>query len=341
MSGTDLVGYVESIVGAKRSAGSEWVIDCPFCGKNGRLYINTEVGEGWDGRPKLAGRWICFSCGEKSMSFEKLLAELEGISFDAARNMMGHWKAGGYSWTRPQTLAVPADSPEQPGRASWLPVEFEPVSKVWPKYLDGRRIPRDIAAEFGLGVCRRHDRCHLCRPSGGCPMDMSHRVILPLDCPLGRDFQARAIPKGMEPRYLSGPDCGQLLFGWHTVETSDTCVIVEGPFDAIALRIAGYPSVAIMGKTLRDGQRELLLRRNRSYVVMLDPIAKDKDAVDKACEIAWLVGGQVGNNLMADIDPGDATGNQAIIDSWVQNAIAPREALSVAMTARISREFRR
>lgn len=331
MAGTDIAGYVEAMTGARKSSGDEWQVDCPFCSRSGHLYINVEEGEGWDGKLRPAGRWICFGCGQKSMYFEVLLAEVEGISFDAARGMMGHWKVGGYTWKRPQVEAKP-DGP----RTSWLPPEFEPTTKVWPKYLTERGIDRKLAAEFNLGVCRRHDRCAQCKPNGGCPADMTNRIILPIDCPLGRDFQARAIYKDMQPRYLSGPDCGQLIFGWHTIEESDFAVLVEGPFDALSLARAGYPVGALMGTSLRDGQKELLKKRRRDYVIMLDPLGKDPLAVDKACAIAWELGGTVANNLDAETDPGDER-DKAVIDGWINSAILPREALGRALAARIRR----
>jgi hypothetical protein len=320
MAGTDLIAYVESMPGARKSAGSEWQVNCPFCGRRQHLYVNVEEGEGWDGKPKPAGRWICFGCGQSSMQFERLLAEAEGISVDAARNMMGHWRAGGFNWKRPSAMG----KPEVP-RASWLPPEFEPVTKVWPKYLTERGIPRKLAAEFNLGICRTGD--------------FAHRIILPIDCPLGRDFQARAIRPDMQPRYLSGPDCGQLIFGWHTIAESDFAVLVEGPFDALSLARAGYPVGALMGTSLRDGQAELLKQRRRRYVVMLDPLSKDPNAVDKACDIAWKLGGLVGNNLDAESDPGDER-DKGVIDRWINSAIEPREALNRALQARITRQRR-
>lgn len=328
---SDVASYLESM-GARPSAGSNWVMKCPFCDRNNHLYCTVEDSEDWDGKKKPAGVWICFGCGEKSREFAVLMAELEGITFQEARATIGKWKLGGIK-LRPPSAVVPkkvttADS-------VWLPAEYEPVGAadaVWPKYLTRRGISRETALAFKLGVCRRHDRCEHCKPRGGCPKNMAHRIILPIECPAGKSYQARAIDPMMQPRYLSGDNSGQLLFGWHTVAESDFAVIVEGPFDAIQVYQAKLPAVALMGKEIRDPQVLMLRMRRRQYVVALDPLSKDKYAIDSACKIAELLGGKVVVGL--DTDPGDATVDQIV--KAVDGAVEPLEARQMALEVRLS-----
>lgn len=325
MSG-DIEGYLAGCR-ARASAGNQWIIDCPWCTRN-NLYVNCQEDKtNWNGTTVPVGAWICFSCGQKSMSFAALMSELDGITFHQARDLIGRWKMGNHIWVRPKVEVAPAKMD-----GTWLPPEYEPVTAVWPKYLTARGITKPVAYELNLGVCRKGD--------------FAHRIIIPIECPLGRDFQARAILDGMEPRYLSGPTSGQLLFGWSTVEESDTAVLVEGPFDAIAVLQAGFPCVAMMGKELRDGQFQMLSGRRRSYTILLDPISKDREAVRSACVAADRLGGLVANNLDAPCDPGDTIkpGGPGVemIQKWVAEAIPPRVALAMAMEIwlRLDREAR-
>lgn len=321
----DLAAYLDS-VGARPSAGSEMVLRCPFCSRSGHLYVNVEAGETWDGKKKPAGRWICFGCGEKSQDFARLMAELDSIPFREARATIAKWRLDGLKFIRPQDQVI---MPE----GQWLPPEYESCDEVWPKYLTRRNISRDIAKQFKLGVCRHHDKCDKCKPSGGCPRNMANRIILPIECPGGRSFQGRAILPDMEPRYLSGENSGMLLFGWHTIAESDTAAVVEGPFDALKVAQAGIPVVALMGKDLRDPQAQMLRKRRRKYVVALDPMDKDALAIDNACDIAEQLGGEVVTLL--ETDPGDST--EAKIQHAFMHTIAPQAARLMALQGRLGK----
>lgn len=326
---SDIAGYLES-QGARPSAGVNWVMDCPFCGRAGHLYCTVEDSEDWDGKKIAAGVWICFGCNERSRDFAVLLAEFEGCAHGEARAMIARWKMGGIKLRAPSTYKPKADPLTN---ENWLPPEYEPVTKVWPKYLTRRDISKETAAAFKLGICRSHIRCDECKPRGGCSKDMSHRIILPVECPAGRSFQARAIDKDMMPRYLSGESSGQLLFGWHTIEDADEGVIVEGPFDALKVAQAGLPTVALMGKDIRDTQLQMLRMRRRRYVVALDPISKDAYAIDSACKLAEILDARVVVDL--DTDPGDA--NEGQIIRAVNRAIPPIEARKMALQIRLAK----
>lgn len=312
---SDVQGYLESM-GAVPSAGVNWVMDCPFCGRAKHLYCTVEESEDWDGKKKPPGVWICFGCGEKSRDFAVLLAELDGVTFAEARATIGRWKLGNVK-LRPPSSYKPkaAPAPDTP----WLPAEYEPCTEIWPKYLTRREITKATAEAFKLGVCRTGP--------------MAHRIILPIECPAGRSYQARAIDKEVQPRYLSGDNSGQLLFGWHTIESSNDAVIVEGPFDALKVAQAGLPVVALMGKDIRDSQVQMLRMRRRRYTVALDPMTKDALAIDSACKIAELLGGTVVVGLSTD--PGDAHEGQIL--RAVSEAIPPFDARKLALEGRLAR----
>jgi len=330
---SDIASYLES-QGGRPSAGANWVMDCPFCGRAGHLYCTVEDTEDWDGKKKPAGVWICFGCSERSRDFAALLAEFEGCTHSEARATVGRWKLGKIKLRPPSSYRPKADPLTN---ENWLPPEYEPTTKVWPKYLTLRDITRETAAAFKLGVCRTHIPCEDCKPRGGCARDMRHRIILPIECPAGRSFQARAIDKATQPRYLSGESSGQLLFGWHTVEDADSAVIVEGPFDALKVAQAGLPTVALMGKDVREQQLEMLRMRRRRYTVALDPIGKDAYAIDSACKLADILDANVVVDL--DTDPGDA--NEGQIIRAVNRAIPPIEARKMALSIRLAKMSKR
>lgn len=286
--------YLQSI-GAKLGGNSEWRIDCPFCGGKDKLYVASEIRENQFGEEKPAGRWTCFRCEEQGMSFARLMAEIDSLSISEARRIIRTWNFSGVNWKKSlfREAAAKEKAAKSDPESSWLPEHFEPVSKVWTRYLTERKVPKKLASSLGLGVCRagRYE----------------HRVILPLVCPAGRSFTARTLINDRK-RYDSGPNSGGLLFGWNSIEwmKDGAIVIVEGPFDAMRVMESGYSSVAIMGKQLRDSQRIMLRAvQNRGFVVMLDPEARSE-----AITLAHKLWGRARVALGMATDPGDATPDQ-------------------------------
>lgn len=298
----DLGGYLESF-GAREGGRSEWILTCPRCDKAGHLYVNAEPSEGKNGRELPAGRFICHRCDFRGLRFAALVAELEGCSYAEAKRRIGKMKLDGFVWKRSafwQRRIEPKGD-----RKEWLPPEFEPVYDqdadewLWPSYLTTRGVPRELGIQLGLGVVRRHDKCDLCQPRRYCPNDFSHRVIIPIECPAGRSFTARTY-RDDKLRYKAGPDAGQLLFGWPTMETSDKVVFVEGPFDAMKVMAAGLPVVALGGKSLKETQQVMLQRHRRVVTVLLDT-----DAGVDAIKIAKMFDAKVAVGLTKD--PGDSS----------------------------------
>jgi len=83
---------------------------------------------------------------------------------------------------------------------------------------------------------------------------------------------------GSEPRYLFPPGFrkSQVVFNLYRTCAEAAgrpagCVIVEGFFDCLRVHQAGFRNVvALMGATLSEAQRSLLLTRFRAVVLMLD-----------------------------------------------------------------------
>lgn len=298
-----LVGY-----GAVRSygqSGPQMTMACPWCGRVGTFYANLEEHER-ESRGKTItikpGDFICFAgkC-EKAGRFARLYAELEGMDEDEARRVIAREAVGARRRrplppppAKPETRASAPPVPPDGGSEQPLPEEFIPVwnGETWrmPKYLLKRGVTRRTAARFGIGFCKRG------RYEG--------RIILPVRCPMGSSFVARAVDNEVRLRYLAGPGAGRLLFGWEQAEGADLLVVNEGGFDVLAVHQAGLKAVGILGKSLRETQVQMLrsLGRRVQLVLMLDD-----DALDDALRQADALGPRV---LVAEPlgrkDPGDS-----------------------------------
>ena len=105
---------------------------------------------------------------------------------------------------------------------------------------------------------------------------MQGRVVFPLQDEDGRlvGYAGRSVD-GREPRYLFPPGfhTSQVVFNFHRAVTSqrDLAIVVEGFFDCLKVYQAGYDNVvALMGVSASARQSQLLQRRFRELLLMLD-----------------------------------------------------------------------
>jgi DNA primase len=207
--------------------------------------------------------------------------------------------------------------------ATQLPEEFEPCfdGERWrvPEYLKARGVSKQAMRDFGLGYCR----------SGR----YASRIVLPVRSLYGRSFTTRLTTPG-EPRYLAGDGAGRLLFGWDVLKRrhpgTKLVVLVEGPFDALAVYDAGLPVLGLMGKELRRSQLEQLgFMGEVTFILMLDPEAA-RDAVEQAGKLlnvrVALLAGQA--------DPADTP------RSTLRLAVARAVTLDAARAAGLRRRLR-
>lgn len=133
----------------------------------------------------------------------------------------------------------------------------------WHPYLDQRAVQPSTAAWFGIGY---HAGSGFLR----------QRIVFPIHDSEGQlvAYAGRSID-GSEPRYLFPPSfCkSQVVFNLHrAVRNSAGCaIVVEGFFDCLRVHQAGYRNVvALMGVSLSEVQKKLLLDRFQQLVLMLD-----------------------------------------------------------------------
>lgn len=293
----DYQAHFERSLPSARVAGEEVVGDCPFCGKAGKLWANRKT-----------GRWICFRCDEGGRA-AKLIAELEGITISEAEALIFRATVTARKPSMPESLvevfgarlAAADDGPvDEPLPSGFAPI-WNPKTGKWrmPEYLLKRGVTREAAKHFGIGFCN-HGRY------GG-------RVLVPVVCPHGSAWVARAVDEKKEPKYLNPPRAalGRLIMGWDDVAGSDF-VIVEGAFDVVRLWQHGIKAVAMLGKRLQPEQYGLLrcMPRDATPTVMLDPEEKAAPLA-MATTLARHFERVFVAALPKGVDPGSSTAEQA------------------------------
>jgi len=127
------------------------------------------------------------------------------------------------------------------------PLAFTLKDIAYCDYLRQRGISEETAKKFGVGFF----------PGKG---SMEGRVVIPINDENGAlvAYAGRAID-GTEPKYKLPPGFhkSRVLYNRYAVK-GDVVVLVEGFFDCMAVTSAGFPCVALMGRTLSDNQERLL-----------------------------------------------------------------------------------
>lgn len=267
----DIEEYVEaSLLRAKpvqSGNGHEMTAVCPACDKYGGFYVNIE-----------SGSYLCNKCEFRGRSVAGLVAQVEQLTWSEARSFIFsrsvklRRKSDVFTLLdQIQGLRVEAiDENESPSEIRIEPPEryvqiYDPKRRPrwkFPKYLHKRGIRHSTAREWGLGYC----------PSG----KYADRLIIPIDCPAGRSWTARAMSEDVwGPKILNPPgaDHACLLIGWHVARMTGDITLVEGPFDALMAYQNHVPAVGLGGKVLHDPQLAMLmtLPRSSAVTIMLDP----------------------------------------------------------------------
>jgi DNA primase len=154
---------------------------------------------------------------------------------------------------------LPATVPEKPAPVveENKPLAFTLKDIAYCDYLKARGISEETAQKFGVGLF----------PGKG---SMAGRLVIPIKDENGAlvAYCGRALGNE-EPKYLlpAGFYKSRVLFNRFAVK-GDVVVIVEGYFQCMAVSQAGFPCVALMGRTLSDVQEKLLTFKR--IALMLD-----------------------------------------------------------------------
>lgn len=274
-----LLGGLENILGkGSKKSGSNYAFHCPFCNhKKKKLEINLETDE--------AGKnfWECWVCKTRGQTINSLLRQLK-VSPEQAHPILAYVKKGEKQYYKVEpTLA--------------LPEEFKPLSLASStsviankikKYLYKRGLTDYDFYRYNIGYCTQGE--------------YSGRVIIPsYDENNQLNFFTSRTFEDAYHKYKNPQASRDIIFFENTINWDLPVILVEGPFDAIAVRRNGIP---ILGQSPSKN----LLRRIVSNKVQEVYVALDKDALKQAisiCEQLLSMGKRVYLVDMEDKDPSD------------------------------------
>lgn len=269
---TGLLGLMEDILGPSTVyTNDECYFDCPFCSKHRKLAINI-----------ASHKWQCWSCLQRGNYLKWLFTRLNCSE--------RQW----HEFVRLSDEHIPTD--EIPTNIILsLPDEYKPL---WEhstliaynqaiQYLKRRGIVKEDILRYQLGYCTDGD--------------YQHRIIIPSydkDNQLNY-FTGRLYRDAFGERYLNpGVSRNVVTFESH-VYWDYPITLVEGPFDAIAVRCNAIP---VLGKTTSKALYQQLLNANVPCVYL----ALDQNELAAALWIAeqlLLNGKQVKLVSLNDKDP--------------------------------------
>lgn len=275
----DIEQYVEDnlsrVKPVQAGSGNELTATCPSCDRYGGFYVNADT-----------GHYLCNKCDFRARTIVGLVAHVEDISWSEARGYIFsksvklRRKADLFTLLdriralRPDAIDDEDDEDDlvnvEPPRHHILihDKKRDPNWKI-PPYLKERKIKAKTAKAWGLGFVRKRDE-----RKGA--QNLQDRLIIPIVCPSGMSWTARAMSEDVwGPKYLnpSGADHRRLLIGWHAVRLTGDLVLCEGPLDAIRLFQHDVPALALGGKELHDEQLAQLMElpKSSAITIMLDP----------------------------------------------------------------------
>ena len=288
----DLVGIIGEAVELKRT-GSDYRGPCPFHGGTHRNFAVI---------PKK-GRYYCFVCHESGDVFSWLMKRL-GMDYPTAVREVAR-KAG---IVIPERAARSGPDPLEPlfGAVAvaqdWFTRQLleSPEAKGAREYLEGREVPLDTAALYGLGFAPA-GKAFLAamaqlgleppvlieaglaavRDDGSVVPRFRTRLLFPIHDLRGRaaGFGGRLLGPG-EPKYLNSPENaifhkGRQLYNLHqakgAIRKEEAVILVEGYFDVLRLVLAGIEHVvAPLGTALTADQATLLRRFAPAAVLLYD-----------------------------------------------------------------------
>jgi DNA primase catalytic core len=280
----------------KERGGTETLVDCPFCGKDGHFSYNSQ-------RPV----WKCWSCGESGDWIGYLEKHKRYDFFQALQELA--YKAGvelsPQSQSNYQTYVRKADILET---AQGLFIEDLKTAQQVLAYLHDRGYSDDEIAGMDLGAYTDRQGLYArlksegyseqeIKDSGLMTKGFGEDYLLTL---LWRDQAGRAIgivgrsiysqdenkERGLSKyKYSAGLQKDKGLIGFSSVRGSSQLILAEGVLDALYLNYKGFRSVAVGGTSLSDEQIEALsLAGTEELLLALDMDEPGQKATERIIE---------------------------------------------------------
>lgn len=278
-----LLSWIQTEFADGRYSGSEYAVDCPFCGDTKKhLYISLA-------KPVA----ICFRCGWKGTHFElvKHYLDCDGAAevFELIRGKPVSVSEFDVIRQRLVNGEIPAgDVLEE------MPEWYIPFSES-----GGYDKHAEMVLNYAL---KRMSWQKVVRYAIGCCDDLKQekfrmRMIIPIERGY---FQARTIGKA-EPKYTNPKEkVGDRVFN-PTALTGKRLLVAEGAISAMAL---GEKAIAVLGKNVRQEQLQRIGdSKARKVIISFDADATWCDSAVRAAKYLTSVGKNVFIRKYAEGDP--------------------------------------
>lgn len=275
----DLGAWLEDEAVLVERSGPEWVISCPYCGRE-KLAVHV-----------TRKAWHCWICGRGGWTPTSLVAALLGVPTEEAEAIVAA-KAGGRTLGPVRSLGeeegapLDPDFPEAP-----QPPGLYPLHDPEAGYLAGRGVSRAHADAFGVMSCRGDgsssiasrvlcDRAMFLVWRRGRVVFWTGRSVH-----AGEDMKLANLPRPCrEITHAPGCTCNHerwglrptpgvagkeaVVLGLHLVRPGERVIVVEGPIDAA---VVGPGAVATLGANMSVAQaREIAATGAAEAVVVYD-----------------------------------------------------------------------
>jgi DNA primase len=329
-SSVDIVKVIGEYVRLRRAgSGPRYVGLCPFHTERTPSFSVHQTHQ----------YFKCFGCGVGG-DVIRFVMEIERLSFYEALKLL----AERHGIPMPQREYSDADTRLRAAlyrmheiAARVFRANFEgPAGSEARRYLAGRGVGAEAAAEFGLGLAdrsgsdlvRRFERegfsaeqmeasgLVLRREGGGFYDRFRGRLMFPIHNESGKiiAFAGRALSPGDEPKYMNSPETpiyrkSYVLYNLDrakdAIRREDRSVLVEGYMDVIGLEAAGVRGVvAACGTALTASQVRLLRRHSENIVLSFDPDVAGSAAAERSIQVLLEEGMRVRVlELEGDLDP--------------------------------------
>jgi DNA primase len=342
----DLLEIVQESVQLKRT-GSDWRGPCPFHGGSHRNFAVIP-------RKNLYYCFVCHAAGDVfTWHRERFGMDYPTAVREVARRVgiviPEHAERSGPDPREPLFQACDAAQ-------AWFArrLREDADADAVRRYLQGRQLSLDAAAEFGLGWAPRGDAFLAAmrelgigepvleeaalvqrREDGTLFPRFRNRLVFPIHDLRGRvvGFGGRLLGEGM-PKYLNSPETpifrkGEQLYHIHVakqaIRKAEHAILVEGYFDALRLSLAGFDHVvAPLGTALTEAQATLLHRYTGDVIICFDSDTPGLKATFKSADVLLAEGMRVRVMTLPEGDDPDtvvqrdgAPAFQALLDDAV------------------------
>jgi DNA primase len=283
------------------------MINCPFHDdSNPSMTVNIN-----------SGAFHCFSCKESGTTFVKLLAKLENISLEEAKEQLEEGQGDDTVMNFIQDKVNETLSDEEDEVVRYY--SSKSFHKKFPRFTDSVEASSYLAHR---GISRR--TAHEFDLRWGNDGVMVNRIVYPIYTNEGEllSYGGRTILRDVKPKTRKVRSGLSSLYGLREVLTRTLStkwsfklpylVVVEGEFDAMYLYELGYNVVSTMGTSaLTDYQISLLKTYTKLVIFSYDGDKAGRDAQEKAIKRLKVFMPTVGVALPEGTDPNDLTEDEA------------------------------